>query len=137
MRVGDVLLAVGDVQVDSAETGARVLSAAKIGTPTVLRVRRAARMIDLQVTPALAYEIAALARASSDSPSGPEARVVFPAALLEASGIPPSARVLAGNGRALTTRAQVQRELGRARSTVPVLLRHDNNQFFVAVEPTR
>ena len=137
VRVGDILLAVDDVHVDSAETAARVLSTANIGPPAVLRVRRAARVIELQVTPALAYEVAALARASSDRPSGPEARVVLPAALLGASGIPPSARVLAVNGRALTTRAQVQRELGRARSTVPVLLRHGNSQFFVVVEPTR
>jgi S1-C subfamily serine protease len=134
VRVGDILLAAGDAQVDSAETAARVLSTAGIGTPTGLRIRRAARVIELQVTPASAYEVAALARASSDSASGPEARTVFPAALLEASGIPPSARVLAVNGRALMTRAEVQRELRRARKPVPVLLKQGSHQFFVALD---
>jgi hypothetical protein len=92
---------------------------------------------EIHVTPAIAYEIAALARSTVDVAAGPEARVVFAASVLEASAIPPTARVVTVNGRALTTRAQVQRELRQARRPIPVLLREGNNQFFVAVEPTR
>jgi S1-C subfamily serine protease len=137
MRVGDVLLAVGDVQIDSADTAARLLSTTAIGTPTTLRVRRGPRVSDIQATPAFAYEIAALARSSIDVPAGPEARVLFPPSVLKASAIPPSAQVVSVNGRTLTTRAQVQRELRLARQPVPVLLREGNNQFFAAVEPMR
>jgi S1-C subfamily serine protease len=137
IRVGDVLLTVGDEQIDSVETATHALSTATIGTPAVLRVRRTTREHDMAVTPALAYEIAALARGSADGVTGPEARAVFPAARLTASDIPPSARVLSVNGRTLTTRAQVQRELRLARQAVPVLLRQDSIQFFVAVAPSR
>jgi S1-C subfamily serine protease len=137
LRVGDVLLAIGDTQIDSAETAVRALSTAVIGTPTTLRVRRGARMSDIEATPAFAYAVAALARSSADGPQGVEARVLLPPAVLEASGIPPSARVVSVNGRASTTRSQVQRELRVARRPIPVLLRHGNSQFFVAVEATR
>lgn len=137
IRVGDVLLAVGEVRIDSADTATRVLSTAAIGTPTTLRARRGARVSEIQVTAAVAYEIAALARSRVDDPAGPEARVLFAAAVLEASAIPPSARVIGVNGRRLTTRAQVQRELRLARQSVPVLLRQGSHQFFAAVEPAR
>jgi hypothetical protein len=135
IQVGDVLLAVGEVVVDSADTAGRALSTAAIGTPISLRVRRGPRVSDMQATPAFAYEIAALARSTVDVPAGPEARVLFPAAVLEASAISPLARVVSVNGRALTTRAQVQRELRQARRPIPLLLREGNNQFFAAVEP--
>jgi S1-C subfamily serine protease len=137
IRAGDVLLAVGDAKVESADSAARALSTAAVGTPTTLRVRRGARVSDVEATPALAYEIAALSRSSRDVPAGPEARVLFPAAVLEASAIPPAARIVSVNGRTVTTRAQVQRELRMARRPIPVLLRHGNNQFFAAVEPAR
>jgi S1-C subfamily serine protease len=137
IRVGDVLLTVGDVQIDSADAAARALSTAGVGTPITLRVRRGARVSDIQATPAVAYEIAALARSAVDVPPGPEARVLFPAPVLEASAIAPSTRVVSVNGRALTTRAQVQRELRLARRPIPVLLREGDDQFFAAVEPTR
>jgi S1-C subfamily serine protease len=135
--VGDVLLAVGGVQIDSGETAARALSTADVGAVTTLRVRRTARVTDVEVTPTFAYEIAALARATGESASGPEARALFPAAVLQASSIPPAARVISVNGRAVTSRAQVQRELRLARRTIPVLLRQGRDQFFAAVEPSR
>lgn len=137
VRPGDVLLAVGDVEIDSADTAARVLSTGAIGAPTRLRVRRGARVSEVDATPALAYEIAALARSRDDLPPAPEARVLFPAAVLEASAIPPGARVISINGRPVTTRAQVQRELRLARQPLAVLLRQGADQFFGAVEPMR
>ncbi len=135
VRVGDVLLAVGDVELDSVESAASALSAAVPGTPTPLRIRRSARVRELEATPATAYEIAALARSSLNVLPGPEARVLFPAAVLEASAIPPSAHVVSVNGRPMTTRLQVQRELRLAGQPVLVLLRQGNDQFFAAVEP--
>jgi hypothetical protein len=137
IRVGDVLLTVGDERIDSVETATRALSTAAIGTAAVLRVRRTTRVHEMAVTPALAYEVAALARGNADGVTGPEARAVLPAALLTASAIPPSARVLRVNGRLLTTRAQVERELRLARRAIPVLLRQGNTEFFVAVAPPR
>lgn len=135
IQVGDVLLAVGDLPIDSEATCARALAAAAIDTPVTVRVRRGTRASDIQVTPKFAYEIAALARSRAVPSAGLEAAVLFPPATLESSAIPPSARVLSVSGRALTTRAQVQRELRLARRPVPVLIRDGNSQFFVAVEP--
>jgi len=137
LRVGDVLLSVGATTIDSEEAAARALSSAAVGEPTTLGVRRGARVMQVVAVPAGAYEIAALAQSNADAPLAPEARVLLAAATLEASAIPPTARVLSVGGRALSTRAQVQRELGRARQPVPVLLRIGSRQFFAAVEPAR
>jgi S1-C subfamily serine protease len=137
VKVGDVLLAVGDVQIDSAETATRALSTAAIGTTTILRVRRGGRVAEVQATPAVAYEIAALARSNIEVATGSDARVLFSADVLEASAIPFTARVVSVNGRTRTTRAQIQRELRLARRAVPVLVRDGTHQFFVAVEPSR
>jgi hypothetical protein len=113
------------------------LNTATPGGETTLRLRRAGRTLDLAATPVFAYEIAALARGQADTAAAPEARALFPAALLDASAIPPSARVIAVNGRPGVTRAQVQRELRLARQPIPVLLRVGRAQFFVAVDPVR
>jgi S1-C subfamily serine protease len=137
IQVGDVLVAVGDVPVDSEEAGVRALTTAAIGAPTTLRVRRGTRARDVEATPVGAYEIAALARSRLDVAPGPEARVLFPPSVLAGSAIPPLARVLSVNGQALTTRAQVQRVLRLARRPVPVLLRDADSQFYAVVEPTR
>lgn len=137
LRVGDVILSVGDVAIDSVETATRTLSSAQVGTSVLLRVRRAGRVRDIEVMPALAHEVAALARSTPDALSGPEARVVFPPALLASAAIPATARVISMNGRPITSRLQAERELRRTRTPVPVLLRQGNKQFFVAVEPSR
>jgi S1-C subfamily serine protease len=137
IRFGDVLLAVGDVTIDSADTAGRALSTAPVGAPTTLRMRRGARVSEIKAMPAAAYEIVALARSGVDLSLAPEARALFPAVVLQASTIPPSARVVSVNGRTVTTRAQVQRELRLARHPIAVLLRHANNQFFASVEPSR
>ncbi len=138
LRVGDVLLAVGGAAVGSEDSAARLLSSAAVGAPTTLSVRRGSRVIRVDAVAAGAYEIAALARShAGDAPHAPEARVLLPAAVLEASNIPPSARVVSLGGRAPSTRSQAHRELARARQPVPVLLRADGRQFFVAVEPAR
>jgi S1-C subfamily serine protease len=133
--VGDVLLRVGDLEIDSVETATEALSSNEVGATVSLRTRRAGRLREVDVTPALAYEVAALATASGAGSSGPEARVLFPASVLEQSGIPPTARVLTMNGRAVTSRAQAQRELRVARASVPVLLRQGDTRFFMAIEP--
>jgi S1-C subfamily serine protease len=137
LQVGDAILSVGDVAIDSVETATRALTSAQVGISVLLRVRRSGRVRDLEVTPGLAYEVAALARASADASGGPEARVVFPPTLLESAAIPATARVISMNGRPIASRAQAERELRRVRTPVPILLRHGNRQFFVAVEPSR
>jgi membrane-associated protease RseP (regulator of RpoE activity) len=137
VRVGDLLVAVGDTPIDSADSATKALSATVVGMATPLHVRRAARARTIEVTPALAYEVAALARARDDRPSGLEARAILPPAVVETSAIPPSARVLSVNGRAVTSRPQVQRELRAARGPVPVLLEQAGGRYFVAIEPAR
>jgi S1-C subfamily serine protease len=137
IQPGDVLLTVGDVEIDSVDTAARALGVTTVGTPTPVQVMTGRRVRDIEVTPALAYEVAALARTSTVSESGLEARVVIPVPLLEAAAIPPAARLLTVNGRAVISRAQVRRDLRLARNPVPVLLRYDDEQFFAVIEPIR
>jgi S1-C subfamily serine protease len=135
--VGDVILSIGDVAIDSVETATRTLSSAQVGTSVLVRVHRAGRARDIEVTPALAHEVAALAQTRADASDGPEARVVFPPTLLDSAAIPATARVISMNGRPITSRAQAERELRRSRTPVPVLLRQSTKRFFVAVEPSR
>jgi S1-C subfamily serine protease len=134
IRVGDVLLAVGDAELDSIAAATAALSTRDVSAATPVRVLRGRRVLELEAMPLLAYEMAALARESL-AVAGPEARTVFAAAVLETADVPPAARVLAVNGRPVASRAQVQRDLRNAREPLPVLLRVDDRQFFVAIDP--
>jgi S1-C subfamily serine protease len=135
IQPGDVLLAIGDAEVDSIETAARVLGSRAVGAATQLRLRRDGRLRDIEVVPASAYEVAALARANADDVSAPEARVLFSTPVLHRAGIPPTARVVSIRGRPVTTRREAQRQLRLARDAVPVLLRYGGSRYFVALEP--
>jgi S1-C subfamily serine protease len=137
IRAGDVLLAAGDVPIDSVDTAVRALGAAVVGTPITLRVRRGAREHAVDATPVLTYETLPLVHSSGRDADGPEARVLFPAAVLEQSAIPPTARIVNVNGRTLATRALVDRERRSARRPIPVLVRVGTSQFFAAVESLR
>lgn len=136
IRAGDVLLAVDDQAADSPETVARLFGSSAVGVATTWRIRRVERTESIEVTPAFAYEIAALGRSIVDAPTGPEARALFPATILQAAAIPPTARVISINGRVPASRAQVLRELRLARRAVPVLVREGDQQFFSVVGPT-
>lgn len=135
LAVGDVLLRVGEVEIDSIDVARQVLGSSAVGSPIAFRVRRASRVRDVEVTPVLAYEVAALSRARGDGPAGPEARVIFSPSVLERASIPPSARVVTVAGRAATSRAQTERQLRLARGPVPVLLQQGESRFFVILEP--
>ena len=135
IAVGDVLLRIGELEIDAVDTVRQALGSSAVGSPIDVSVRRAGRVRDLVVTPALAYEVAALSRARGNSPAGPEARVLFSASVLERAAIPPSARVLSVDGRAAASRAQTDRQLRLARGPVPVLLQQGDRRFFVMLEP--
>jgi S1-C subfamily serine protease len=129
---GDVLLAIGGVAIDSPEAAARALSGAPAGVPIPLRVVRDRREIQIEATPAPAYEIAALGRSRS-APSAPEARTLFAPSVLRAAAIPGSARILSVNGREVTSRAEAQRALRAARAPLPVLVDVDDRRVFFAI----
>jgi serine protease Do len=138
LQAGDVLVAIGDVEIDSTDTAARALTSAQLGTATTVRVLRNGRERRFEAMPALSYEVAALARAGSDANvSAPEARLLFAPSLLDRAGIPANARVLAINGRTVSSRAQADRELRRSRNLVPVLLRQGDKRFFETIDPAR
>jgi S1-C subfamily serine protease len=137
LRVGDVLVAFDGVQIDSIETATRQLNSAPPGTRTPLGVRRAGRIRQIEVTPALAYEVAVLAQRRPAAASLLEARTVFSPGVRERYAIPASSRVLGVNGRPVSSRAQVQRELRVARTPVAVLLQQGDNRFFIGIEPER
>ena len=138
LSAGDVLIAVGDNKIEAVDTALTILRGLAPETATSVTVRRAGRTRVFDVKTALAYDVAALSRASeSTSTTEPEARAVLPAAALVDGGIPPSARIMAINGRRVASAAQAIRELGRGRTPVPLLLRHGREQFFVVVPSRR
>jgi hypothetical protein len=57
--------------------------------------------------------------------------------VLDSAGIPGTARVLAMNGREVSSRAQADGELRRSRAPVPLLLRQGDHQYFAAIGPAR
>jgi hypothetical protein len=91
----------------------------------------------VQVTPALAYQVSWLSRQVRRGAPEVEARAVFPAEWLEVSSIPLNARVLSVNGRVVSSRTQVDRELRRGGSPLRVLVRDGDHQFFGAIGPAR
>lgn len=138
VQPGDVLLAVGGVELDAPATAVHALRSVEPGTATALRLRRAGVVRTVDATAAPAFDVAFLARAgTAAAPSGPEAHTLFPDDLLAARGIPATARVLSVNGRAVTTRAQAQAQLRGARRPVPLLLQVGSARYFVALEPVR
>lgn len=134
IEVGDVLVSVGGTMVDSSQTAARLLRTMVPGAAVPVRVRRAGRMREVEVTGALAFEVAALLRDAAGDARGVEARLLLPAATLDQAGVPPTARVITVNGRDVTTRAQLQRDLRTARFPVPVLVEFEGARFFAAIE---
>jgi hypothetical protein len=137
VQAGDVLLRVGEVDVATVEAAVEAVNAIPVGVPTALEVRRTGRVREVEVIPAPAHQVSWLARRERPGAPALEARDALPAEVLDASGIPPDARVLAVNGRAVSSRAQVDRELRRAASPMRVLVRDGETQFFAAVEPRR
>lgn len=139
LQAGDVLVTIGEVDVDGVDTARRAMSSLEPGVPATLGVIRGGRDRPIEVTPKLAYEVAALARTGvAEEAQGPEIRLLLPAAVLEQEGIPPTARVVSINRRLVSALTQARRELRRAstRSPALALLRHGDDQFFAAIEGT-
>jgi hypothetical protein len=137
VQVGDVLLRVGEVDVATVEAAVQAVNAIPVGVPTAFEVRRTGRVREVKVIPALAHQVSWLAHRERPGAPALEASDALPTAALDASGIPPDARVLAVNGRAVSSRAQVDRELRRAAAPLRVLLHDGETQFFAAVAPRR
>jgi S1-C subfamily serine protease len=138
VEAGDVLVAIDSVAIDTSAAAMRTLRSLPPGSAVALRLRRRDRHVDVNVTPMLAYEVAALARGSHEpGDAAGEARTVFPQAVLDRAGIPRTARVLALSGRPGPSRADAQRVLRATKRPVPVLLQHEGERFFAVVEPSR
>lgn len=137
MQSGDVLLRVGEIDVASVDDAVRAVNGTTVGTATVLQVRRAGRARDVEVVPGLAYQVSWLAHGDRSSQSGVEARTAFSTESLDASGIPPGARVLSVNGQSVSSGAEIDRALRRNGSPARALIRDGDRQFFVALAPRR
>lgn len=136
LQAGDVLLAFGNTEIDSAHTAREAVRAAAVGTETTLSVLRSGRPQKFVVAPATLYEVAALARGASDgAAAGVEARALFSPLVLDQAAIPSTARVLRVNDRPVLTLAQAQRELRGGRPAV-VWLQRGTNRFFAVIETT-
>lgn len=138
LQRGDVLLAVGEDDISSTEAATRALSSLATDTPASLRVARNGRVRLVEVTPALASAVAARARLRlRDDTAGLEARLLFPADILDTARVAPTARVLSINGQSVTSLLQGQRMLRAARTPMALLLRDGDHMFFAALAPDR
>jgi membrane-associated protease RseP (regulator of RpoE activity) len=137
INAGDVVLALGDTTVTSAETAAAALAAARPNQPIVLRLRRMSRTTTTTVTPVTAYRVAALARSAPEPEALVTAGAILPGAALGAHGIPHGAQLVAINGRPVPTLDAATRELRRVRPRAALLLRHDGRHFYAAIETPR
>jgi S1-C subfamily serine protease len=132
VNAGDVLLAIGEVDVRSGEDVWRAMSAVPQGTMTMLRMTRASRPRRLSVTAVSAFDVATLARnAPTGLASYPSARTLLTPAQLEASRVPSDARVLHVNSRAVTTPAEFDREVRRTARPAVLYVVLDGQRFFV------
>jgi S1-C subfamily serine protease len=135
LAAGDVLLGIGGTDLASAAAAPDALRAGTPGSPMALRIRRDGRERGVQVTPAPAFAVAALARGERlEPPAGVHARSVLSRAAADQAGLPESSRVLAVNGTPVAARAAVDRMLLRARAPLPVLVEHEGRRYFAAVE---
>lgn len=138
IEAGDVARTVNGTAIDDATSVHRAVETLRVGVPALFTVRRAGKERSLEIHPRLAYEVAALARTAAQRRQlGVEARVLLNAAVLDQARLPPTAELLAINGRPVTTRAQADLELRRRRSPSWFLVRHGGQQFFVAIELTK
>lgn len=133
---GDLLLAMGGVEMTSAVEAARALAMAPAGQPTALTIARRGRQRVVDVTPASAYDMAALAREAGPAPPTVEARLLFPRDVLDASAIPPTARVVSVNGAPAAIRGVPVRVPRSSRPTV-VALEHHGTRYLAVVETPR
>jgi S1-C subfamily serine protease len=133
---GDVLVSIGETTVASAEAAAAALASLALDVPVSVTFRRDQQVRTVEITPALAYTVAALERAAP-AMTAPEARVLFPDGDLEAAGVAGTARVLSFAGRVASTRAQVDQIRRRAKTPLPVLVQHGGARYFALIEPRR
>lgn len=134
---GDLLLAIGDTPVESAESARQAIASLQDGMPSTVRVLRGSRVHTLPILVATAFDVASLASGvpAGDSTTLPEARAILSAAQLRASGIAPTARVVHINGRPVASPAQLPREL-QGGEAVLVYLEHEGQRFFAVLPET-
>jgi hypothetical protein len=140
LRPGDLLLTIGDVDIDTVADAMRALGASRHrGAPVRLFARgpseRRPRGVEMAAVPAVV--IAALARTPRSDDAALAAAAVFDAAALHASGAPPSARLLEVNGVIVGSRDEVRRALRRRPMPAILVLRDGDDRFVSAIEVAR
>ena len=132
---GDVLLSIAGNTVDSPDAAALAVRSSAPGASLLFELASGRRTRRVTVTPVTVYEMAARAAAAAPPADPPEARVVLTAAQIAETGASPTARVIAIDGRQVTTRTQLQRLVRAARRPLLVLLREGDDQFFASLRP--
>jgi hypothetical protein len=135
LQAGDLITGIDVAASDAGGDLAAAMAALPAGASVSLSIRRGGKPLSIAVTPAPAYELAALAR--RPAPSGPVARRLFAPAALGAAAVPQEAVVLMINGRSVTSPEQAARDLQRVRGAATVLLEHRGQKFFAAIDTGR
>ncbi|MGH9308797.1 MAG: PDZ domain-containing protein [Vicinamibacterales bacterium] len=160
VQAGDVLVAIADVPIISAETARRAIAAVVPASPVTTRVVRDGRPLTIDVVAGSAFTIASMVQppaAVSDpldaQPASPNVRgqavvrpdpaperqlradALFTPTELIAADVPGAAQVLAINGEEAATRAAAVRRLGRRDAVTVLYLQHGGRRFFAAVAP--
>jgi S1-C subfamily serine protease len=135
LQAGDLITGIDEAPGDAGGNLAAAIAALPAGAPVSLVIRRDGKPRPIVVTPAPAYEVAALAR--RPAPAGPSARRVFALEALSAAAVPPEAVILMINGRSANSPEQAAREVQRVRGLATVLLEHRGRKFFAAIDTAR
>lgn len=127
---GDIILAIGDTEVMSAQTAVGALTGVLLDQSVAFRVLRRGNEQVFDVTPMPAYGLAIAPRPPD---VGPNAASVMSEDDLSASSIPGDALVLRVGATAVTSAQQARRLIAQRTGATAVLLSHNGVRFVTAL----
>jgi hypothetical protein len=138
IEAGQVLTRVDDIEVGTAATMTAVRDSLRVDAVAQLTLEVNGRAVQVEVTPATIYDVAALAHAARSEPvAGVPLRELLSQGDLQAAGLPPDSLVQRIGGRRVESLAAALRELRRAQRPLALHLYHDGTWFFAGVAAPR
>lgn len=135
LRPGDLVVGVAGAEVRTAEDALRIIRGLRAGEEATVAVRRRGKPRELTLIPEVALGGPSSAAAGEAPADAAPLRSVFPAALVDASGLPGDARVLSVEGARVST--TLPAALRRRGPPWLVRLQHGGRRFFAVLEAPR
>jgi serine protease Do len=135
IEAGQVLTRVDDMEVGTAATMTAASDSLRVDAVAHLTLGVNGRAVQVEVTPATIYDVAALARAARLEPVvGVPLKELLLRVDLQAAGLPPDGLVQRIGGRRVESLAAALREVRRARRPLALHLYHEGIWFFAGVD---